>query len=74
MENSSSNWPILTGSRQVPLARKGFGSRLIERSLGGYLGRTSELLYESSGLIFRHRTTLADVQADCSSMAGGESR
>lgn len=51
--------PIVTAP-----SRKGFGSRMIERSLASYLGGRPELLYEPSGVIFRHHTTLSDMQAD----------
>ena len=59
LEWRESGGPVVT-----PPIRKGFGSLMIERSLAGYLGGTSTLLYEPSGVVFRHRTRLVDMEAE----------
>jgi two-component sensor histidine kinase len=42
--------------------RKGFGSRLIERSLAGSFGGQAEIRYEPTGVVWSIETSLPDLQ------------
>ena len=47
------DWREHEGPAVVPPARRGFGSRLIERGLASELGGTVQMLFEPSGLVCR---------------------
>jgi two-component sensor histidine kinase len=54
-------WTERGGPAVVPPARKGFGSRLIERGLAAELGGTVEIAYEKDGVVCTIDALLPDV-------------
>jgi two-component sensor histidine kinase len=57
-------WSEANGPPVVAPARKGFGSRLIERGLVGAVGGTVRLDYAPTGLVCRVAAPLAGFQAN----------
>jgi two-component sensor histidine kinase len=53
-------WEEKNGPRVAPPQRKGFGSRLIERSLAAELGGEVQLCYEPTGVMCTIRTPLGE--------------
>ena len=58
------SWSEADGPAVVPPARKGFGSRLIERGLVGAVGGTISLDYPPTGVVCRVVAPLAGFQAN----------
>ncbi|KAB1074269.1 PAS domain-containing protein [Methylobacterium planeticum] len=56
-------WTEHGGPAVLPPARRGFGSRLIERGLAGAIGGAVALLYEPGGVVCRVEAPLAGFQA-----------
>ena len=56
-------WTEQGGPAVQPPARRGFGSRLIERGLAGAIGGEVSLLYEPGGVVCRVEAPLAGFQA-----------
>ena len=57
-------WRESDGPEVAPPSRKGFGSRLIERSLSGILGGTVSLTFASTGVVCNVAGPLASFQAE----------
>ncbi|KQP11252.1 hypothetical protein ASF28_09460 [Methylobacterium sp. Leaf99] len=58
------SWQEIGGPTVTPPARKGFGSRFIERGLAGQVGGTIALAYPSTGVTCGITAPLAAFQAD----------
>ena len=58
----SLRWREHRGPAVVPPARKGFGSRLIERGLAGEMGGEVELAFAPSGVVCTLTAPLDDLQ------------
>ena len=56
-------WSETGGPRVVPVKSRGFGMRLIERSLAQDLGGTAQLLFNTEGVICIVDTILSEVEA-----------
>lgn len=54
-------WTEAGGPAVTPPTRRGFGSRLIERNLGGHLGGSARLEFAPAGLICRIEMPLGSV-------------
>jgi len=54
-------WREVGGPPVEPPTRRGFGSRLIERSLQGALGGSAEQTFEPDGLVCRLRLPLRET-------------
>ncbi|MGV8930447.1 MAG: sensor histidine kinase [Brevundimonas sp.] len=58
------SWTESGGPPVVPPTRTGFGSGMIQRALSGYVGGTTTLTYEPTGVVFTLTTTLEALTAD----------
>lgn len=58
------SWTESGGPLVAPPTRTGFGTGMIQRALSGYVGGTTTLSYEPSGVVFTLTTTLAALTAD----------
>ena len=60
----SFEWRASRGPLVLPPIRKGFGSNLLQRGLGGDLGGKIELKFAAEGLAFRFMATLPPHPSD----------
>ena len=67
-------WEEKNGPRVSPPNRKGFGSRLIERSLAAELGGEVQLTYEPAGVVCTIRTPLGENNSSSLSPTLGSAR
>lgn len=58
------SWTERGGPPVTPPTRTGFGSGMIQRALSGYVGGTTTLAYEPTGVVFTLTTTLEALTAD----------